>query len=347
MTLEDESGRLRITGDFLSTTSYVTGCVMAALGTENADGSFEVIATELADLPRQPARWERDESQLALSGKKVKQERPKGGKIAIISGLEISGVSGNTILLDILMEYLLGESAGGVEQAETGKITRLIIAGGSLAHSSPIPSREELAAKKGHKKYGYDSSAYDAAPTEHLDLLLSTLLPQLPITILPGASDPASVSIPQQPLHPALFPKSRLYANPPTQSKDRPGAFDSVTNPWEGDIDGWRLLGTGGQTVADVLKYVEDDDVLDVMEAMLRWRCIAPTAPDTLCKLYIVHPCFFGFFLYIPTLLVQNVKHANECAQGATHSKTMIHSSSKTVPTFISPETNLNSILGL
>ncbi|KAA6409446.1 MAG: DNA polymerase delta subunit 2 [Lasallia pustulata] len=50
--------------------------------------------------------------------------------------------------------------------------------------------------------------------------------------------------------------------NAATAGSEEPGWFDSVTNPWEGDVDGWRLMGTGGQPVDDVYK--------------------APTAPDTL-----------------------------------------------------------------
>jgi DNA polymerase delta subunit 2 len=44
------------------------------------------------------------------------------------------------------------------------------------------------------------------------------------------------------------------------------------------------VLGTGGQNVDDVFKYVDSDDRLGMMEAMCRWRCSAPTAPDTLCE---------------------------------------------------------------
>lgn len=86
MMLEDESGRLRVVGDDLST-HYVTGCVLAALGTEQADGSFRVIATQYADLPRQPQRWEREDSALSRA-KKPKPKRENGGKLAILSGLE-------------------------------------------------------------------------------------------------------------------------------------------------------------------------------------------------------------------------------------------------------------------
>ena len=52
------------------------------------------------------------------------------------------------------------------------------------------------------------------------------------------------------------------------------------------------MIGTSGQPVDDILKYIEAgepnskeaDGRLEVMENMLRWRCIAPTAPDTLCE---------------------------------------------------------------
>ncbi|KAK5013579.1 DNA polymerase delta small subunit Cdc1 [Cryomyces antarcticus] len=279
--LEDESGRLHLTGSFISSCMLVTGCIVAVMGTENSDGDFEVLDVKLPDLPRQPERWERDEGAAALGGKKVMQERAKTGKIAIVSGLGISAEAGGMLSLEMLMEYLLGETGSGAEQADAASISRLIIAGNSLAAASPIPTREEMAGKHAaHKKYGYDSSAYNAAPIEHLDTFLATLLPSLPVTILPGASDPSGVALPQQPIHAAMFPHSRAYAAAPDSAA--PGWFDSATNPWEGDVDGWRVLGTGGQPVDDVFKYVEGEDRLEMMEAMLRWRLSAPTAPDTL-----------------------------------------------------------------
>ncbi|KAF2740552.1 DNA polymeras-like protein subunit delta-2 [Polyplosphaeria fusca] len=281
MTIEDESGRLRMFVESLET-NYVTGCILAALGTEQADGAFKVIATQYADLPRQPQRWERDDSELVVAKKKV-PKREKAGKIAIVSGLEITGTQDDDLCLDLLVEYLNGEAAGPREQANSSQISRVIIAGNSLSHASPILSREDFTAKKsGKKHYGYDASAYNASPSERLDQFLSDILPTVPITILPGESDPANVALPQQPLHPALFPQSRAYANPPVQSNESREGLDSVTNPWEGDIEGLRVLCTGGQTVSDLMKYVEDVEVLDAMEMMLRWRCIAPTAPDTL-----------------------------------------------------------------
>lgn len=282
--LEDESGRLRLTGAFLSSCLLVTGCIIAVMGTENANGDFEAIDMKVPDLARQPQRWERDEEAAALAKKAVQQTRKdKSGKIAILSGLGISGDTGDTLTLDLLMEYLLGESASPTEQDQIAQISRLIIAGDSLASANPLHSREDMASKKiGARKYGYDSASYNPAPTDRLDLLLSALLPSIPITLIPGETDPTHTALPQQPMHAALFPHSRAYMSAPDSAD--PGWFDSVTNPWEGDIDGWRMLATGGQPVDDVFKYVEGDERLEMMEAMMRWRLSAPTAPDTLCK---------------------------------------------------------------
>ncbi|KAJ4344503.1 DNA polymerase delta small subunit Cdc1 [Didymosphaeria variabile] len=281
MMLEDESGRLRVTGDSLNS-HYVTGCILAALGTEQADGSFQVIATQYADLPRQPQRWEAEDSAFTVAKKPI-PKREKSGKLALVSGLDITGTEDDDLILDLLMEYLTGEASGPPDQSSASNISRLVIAGNSLSNASPILSREEFNVKKGAKKnYGYDASSYNATPAEKFDAFLAEILSTLPVTLLPGENDPANVALPQQPLHPALFPLCRAYANPPAVSNESLEGLDSVTNPWEADVEGWRVLGTGGQTVDDLLKYVDGVQPLEVMEMMLRWRCLAPTAPDTL-----------------------------------------------------------------
>ena len=285
--LEDESGRLRLIGTQLQLNMLVTGCIIAVMGTENADGEFEVVDMKIPDLPRQRERWGRDENLASSPNSKSKSKSAKvsteGGKIAILSGLSISGEEGDFLKLDLLMEFLLGEACGPTTQQEVSKISRLIIAGNSIAEGSPLRSEDQLAdTKKASKKYGYDSSNYNPLPTAHLDEFLATLLPSIPITMLPGEDDPANVSLPQQPIHPAMFPRSRNYSAMPDSSE--PGWFDSVTNPWEADIDGWRIMGNGGQPIDDIFKYVEGDERLDMIENLLRWRCGAPTAPDTLCK---------------------------------------------------------------
>jgi DNA polymerase delta subunit 2 len=293
--LEDESGRLSLTGAMLQNRLLVTGVIVAVLGTENANGEFEVLDMQLPDLPPQPQRWQRDDVKTERNGKvALDQEKSNGKKIAFVSGLDISGTRADTLRLALLSEYLLGEALGEVEQDSATKVSRLVIAGNSVALDviMSAPHDQETTKKAASKKYGYDATAYNATPTTLLDHFLAELLPSIPITLLPGEHDPANVSLPQQGIHAAMFPHARTYTRlqPGDVNGGEPGWFDSVTNPWEGDIEGWRFLGDSGQPLDDILKYVEAggpngadaEGRLEVMGNMLRWRCNAPTAPDTL-----------------------------------------------------------------
>lgn len=304
--LEDESGRLRLTGPTLMAETLVTGCIIAVMGTENANGDFEVIDIKVPDIPHQP------------QPRQDVQNAP-GAKVAIVSGLSITGESGNTLALDLFMEWLIGESGSPAEQAKAASVARLVIAGNSIADATPLADRDDpfplpssTMKKPSHaaaKKYGYDASAYNPAPTTQLDILLHTLLPSIPITLLPGPSDPANVSLPQQPLHTALLPLSRAYAAAPvptTTKKPAPSTettnaeypFHPTTNPASFTLGPSLFLGHSGQPIHDISKYVPstpspasrplDDppssaaDCLALMQHTLRWRVVAPTCPDTL-----------------------------------------------------------------
>ncbi|KAL3428292.1 DNA polymerase alpha/epsilon subunit B [Phlyctema vagabunda] len=295
MMLEDESGRLRLIGAPLSSEMLVTGCIIAVMGTENANGDFEVVDIKVPDLAPQPKRWHTSEvsQPKEATGSNSDDEdedmdKPVSNskKIAIVSGLGFSGTdASHNLELSLLAEYLLGEALDPSTQAGVSQISRLIIAGDSIASDNDAMVHDTIGnTRKAQKKYGYDSSAYNPTPTAHLDDFLCTLLPSMPITLIPGASDPANTSLPQQPVHPAMFAKARSYcALPPVAGEEsQPGWFDTVTNPWEGEVEGWKMLGTGGQNVDDVFKYVESEDRLSMLESMCRWRCCAPTAPDTL-----------------------------------------------------------------
>lgn len=314
--IEDESGRIRLTGVFLQSTQLSTGVIIAALGTETSSGDFEVIDIKVPDLAPQPQRWERGEKSLKQHGKDpIPKEH---GKIAFVSGLGITGTSSDTIALELLTEYLLGYT-GCSNNGENGplsnasKITRLIIAGNSLGADMTTDAGTDNTNKKkaAPKKYGYDASAYNASPITQLDNFLAEILPSIPVTLMPGDKDPANFSLPQQGIHRAMFPQARAYAAPPQSGEDEPGIgwFDSVTNPWEGDVEGWRLWGSSGQNVDDVLRYLNfaGDDIessqgasdsearIRIMEAMLRWRCGVPTAPDTIC-MFRLRSMFLLFF---------------------------------------------------
>lgn len=275
------------------------------MGTENTSGELEVLDIKFPDLAPQPERWalagapngkatnskHKDEDADMADGDDLPAALTTNHKqIALVSGLSFSGVDASAAVeVCLLLEYLLGESLSPASQAQASRISRLIIAGNSISPASATKDAatatdDEKKAAAASKKYGYDASTYNALPAQLFDDFVSELLPSMPVTLLPGAEDPANASYPQQPLHPALFPSARAFGADPAAKGAAPGWLDSVTNPWEGEVEGWRVLGTGGQNVDDVFKYVDSEDRLGMMEAMCRWRCCAPTAPDTLCK---------------------------------------------------------------
>ena len=125
------------------------------------------------------------------------------------------------------------------------------------------------------KKYGYDSAAYNAKPTAELDALVADLCSSISVIMMPGEHDPANISMPQQPIHAAILPSAKPFME---------SSLFMATNPYACELNGVKLLGTSGQTISDIYKYVEGEDRLEMMEKTLRWRHVAPTCPDTLCK---------------------------------------------------------------
>jgi DNA polymerase delta subunit 2 len=88
-----------------------------------------------------------------------------------------------------------------------------------------------------------------------------------------GDKDPNGTTLPQQVLHEALLPGATQFEG-----------FKRVTNPTWFDIDGTSFLGTSGQNIDDIFKYLESEDRLSMACSTLEWSHMAPTAPDTLCE---------------------------------------------------------------
>jgi DNA polymerase delta subunit 2 len=231
--------------------------IAAALGAETPSGEFEVVDLCFAGAPPQSAR-------------PIKTEE-EGSWVAIVSGLELGGNADlDDFRADLLAEYLSGELADTEVQDESSKISHLILAGNSMRQ----PTRPVAEVTK-KKKYGYDPSSYSAKPTAALNRFLSNVLPSLNVTILPGERDPTIPTMPQQPLHKALLPDTVPFGE---------DAFATVTNPCFLTLDGIEFLGTSGQTLDDIYKYLEEENRLDMLNSTLDWSHLAPTAPDTLCE---------------------------------------------------------------
>ncbi|KAG0322224.1 hypothetical protein BGZ99_003423 [Dissophora globulifera] len=250
--LEDESGRVKLTGTKISKELFVTGVIMGVLGSEDVGGDFKVVDYCYTLPPEQEPlhHMETDEADKY---------------VALVSGLGIGSNDFKPLELDLLTEYLTGELGGNKEQTDCANIVRVIFAGNSLITPDVIEDDTKA------KKYGYDRSKFVTEPTAIFDGFLRDVCSSVPVDIMPGDCDPSSVTMPQQPIHQALLPSAREYST-----------FQSVTNPYWSSIDNVTLLGTSGQTIDDIFRYVKTDDRLEMAISSLRWGHMAPTAPDTL-----------------------------------------------------------------
>ncbi|KAJ9120752.1 hypothetical protein QFC22_002683 [Naganishia vaughanmartiniae] len=296
--LEDERGRVTLVGERLRQEiekpggGLVTGVVMAALGMETASGEFEVIDVCFAGLPPLAAPSGDPSNQIADpakpsttkgKGKAIKPETAKKTAEAAkdsamaVDGEEndgtvkepkwvamISGVSAGSaevpedLKTELLTEWLVGEAGGMEDQLDGARVTNLILAGNSL--SQPVRHEDD----RKPKRYGYDASLYTPNPTETLDAFLTDVLSSgLPVQVIPGAEDPVGITLPQQPFPRAMLKNASMGAGE---------ALKMRTNPCWFELNGKSFLGTGGQTLDDVYKYIPTDDRLSMARRTLEWQ---------------------------------------------------------------------------
>ncbi|XVE96105.1 hypothetical protein REPUB_Repub02eG0192500 [Reevesia pubescens] len=247
LVLEDESGRVKLGGTMLSPSVYVTGLVVALHGKETSAGEFFVEDVLDAGLPPQIEQ--------PLQSREDKY-------VVFVSGLSVGSSSSNPLQFQLLVDHITGHLGDEEEQGLAAEIVHFVIAGNSVEISHGLLNGQNLASK--------DQSRL-CEPIKELDILLTQVAASLPLDIMPGSSDPANFSLPQQPLNRCLFPGSATY-----------NTFRSCTNPHCFELDKIRFLGTSGQNIDDLTKYSEAKDKLDFLERTLRWRHLAPTAPNTL-----------------------------------------------------------------
>ncbi|WRT66895.1 uncharacterized protein IL334_003859 [Kwoniella shivajii] len=286
--LEDESGRVRLVGERIRRErdrqggGLVTGVIMAVLGMETSSGDFEVIDLCFAGLPdkleieagpskdngkgKQKAKADNDEEMTknGTNGTGVEEKT----WVALVSGLSVGAQEAPADLkCELLVEWLTGEGGGVLDQLDGGRVARLILVGNSL--TTPVRGEDD---KKVKRFNTLNRPIFPNHPTKTLSALISDLLASsLPINIIPGPSDPAGATLPQQALPKVMFgPKEKTIG------------LDCATNPSWLEIGGRSFLNTGGQTLDDIFKYLPTDSRLAMAKRTLEWRHIAPTAPDTL-----------------------------------------------------------------
>lgn len=261
--LEDDYGRIDCSGSFLYDAGVVTGVVLAVLGHEDEQGRFVVVDVCFPGIFSHSIPMTIDES----------QAQPE--YIAAVSGLGLSNDGIEGIQVHQLVDFLRG-TLPHVSSFSPSSIKRLIILGNCLAPSIEIADSASASVpigKKKVKRYGYDTSAYNPNPTFQLDNFLDQVCSSIDVTLMPGPYDYSSTILPQQPLHPALLTKSKVWLG---------SSLQTVTNPTWLSLGNHFVLATSGQNINDLRKYHPKKSSLQCMENTLLWNHITPTSPDTL-----------------------------------------------------------------
>ncbi|KZT65450.1 hypothetical protein DAEQUDRAFT_759330 [Daedalea quercina L-15889] len=322
--LEDESGRIILVGDRLRAASLVTGVIVGALGIETSGGEFEVVEVCYAGMPPQPSaslEWARDarmDEKMDVDGGVSDGQEDEW--VALVSGLEIGAPSPADAQIQMLVEYLTGEAGGPDDQAICSRISRLIIAGNSLSQAVSTGTNEDEKVERDRKgrRFGHDPTNFSQHATLTLSAHLLDIARSMPVHILPGASDPAGTLLPQQAFPRAMFRGASAYASftcetNPTYIRVGPPSFvppapdtgkgkqkasaaaASTSNGTQQPGPSRAILVSSGQPVEDMYKYLPSPPHTRLALACqsLRWRHLAPTAPDTLwCHPYFAQDPF-------------------------------------------------------
>jgi len=267
LVLEDEGARMQLGGSRLSPGDFVSGICVAVKGTETEGGHFEVSDVCFPGPAPQP-RLEAAHAAGAGAGGAPRGE--EGKFVAFVSGLNLGGEKQDSLPLQLFVDYVTGSLGGGAAEGLASRITRTVVVGNTLSSAATRAAGAEAGegdqAKSGQGKPVSDLKA--------ADLFLTQLASSMPVDLMPGPSDPTNISMPQQPFHRCLLPSMTRYKN-----------VGRVTNPHQFKVDGVSFLGTSGQNIDDIMKYVDHEDRLAAIVSTIEWCHSTPTAPDTV-------PCF-------------------------------------------------------
>eukprot|EP01055_Gregarina_sp_Pseudo9_P000815 Gregarina_sp_Pseudo_9__814@NODE_1520_length_1527_cov_33_926075_g1408_i0_p1_GENE_NODE_1520_length_1527_cov_33_926075_g1408_i0NODE_1520_length_1527_cov_33_926075_g1408_i0_p1_ORF_typecomplete_len396_score67_10DNA_pol_E_B/PF04042_16/2_7e27DNA_pol_D_N/PF18018_1/2_9e22DNA_pol_D_N/PF18018_1/7_5e03_NODE_1520_length_1527_cov_33_926075_g1408_i02771464 len=105
---------------------------------------------------------------------------------------------------------------------------------------------------------------------DEADTFLASLASFCEVTVMPGPLDPTLGALPQPPIHGALLPRADMF-----------DTFHAVSNPHKFEIQGIKFLGTSGQPIRNIMTNTDYASESEALEATLKSRCVAPTAPDS------------------------------------------------------------------
>ncbi|KAH3742747.1 DNA polymerase delta subunit 2 [Pelomyxa schiedti] len=249
ITLEDDTSRVRLAlPASIPVSSLVTGTVLCARGTLSEEGN-EFVVTDFCvpGIPIQP------DIPLTINGDCY---------VALVSGLSI-GAPNNSLFPQLFCDFIAGILGTPEDQQLSSSIVHIIEAGNSIYSPPDSLISGTLLEKESHMASQIDIFS-------EADAFFCQLASMIPVEMMPGETDPSSLTLPQQPMKPFLFPLSSQMST-----------FHLVTNPHECEIAGRIFIGTSGQNIENMRRLCKEEGIT-LMQKTLEWRHLAPTAPDTL-----------------------------------------------------------------
>lgn len=265
--LEDEHGRIRLKFRGAAAEqkdSLVHGLVIGVRGRfDRCSGLGDFLVDQII-LP-------------GLAPAPTPKKEGSRGILAVVSGLSLGGdVDGvSSMNITLLTEFLTGFLGESGDNSLAASISCLVLAGNSLESLDSLNKLTETSMsskKKGEEAIASKSQLLHSV--KELDAVLARLSTMIQIVLLPGPSDPTTLSLPQQPIHRHLLPNASSFSS-----------FQSLSNPCCFNVDGVSVLATAGNAVEDVRRFqreIQGNTTSSILESMLKWRHIAPTTPDTL-----------------------------------------------------------------
>ena len=264
--LEDESGRVSLILDDsceITVDELVSGVVAGVCGTITGTGELQVKGMCFAGMPSQHSS---DSTARKITETDGNPALNDDQFVLFVSGMSLGGVQDDLqrLQLNLLCDYISGHVGSPAETKNTSsKISRVVVVGDSIRKPAPRDDRKAISREE---------QELMAAPLREADSIFAQIARSVPIDVMPGDTDPSNLSLPQQPLHNCLFPRSSGY-------KD---SFHTVTNPYRFQAENVNFLGHSGQPVSNIKKFSNFSNDLDVLQRTLEWQHLAPTAPDTL-----------------------------------------------------------------
>lgn len=258
--LEEESQRITLDGN-IDVNQFVTGIVIAVRGHEDDKGVFIINDYCFKDLT------------IPKTLSSVAEDK----YILFASGFLLSETSIIFNQLEYLVNSFTQTNQSNEIQQIFQNILRFIVAGNLIDNSNRLKDSTNQA------KYLTRKLAANSVEAMHsIDNLFDKIAAMTDVDIMPGLNDPSCHMLPQQPLHPCMFPSS----------SQRPTTH-CLTNPYDFQIGDIRFLGTSGQNLDDIDLQSTIPSRIDILESCLKWSVIAPTCPDTLsCYPYVQNDPF-------------------------------------------------------